>query len=588
MEKYLLPTFRLVVALGVTAALSHTSSTLINFFERSTDAELLLTFFAIALIFALSFSVFYIARGTPVPSFVVAIFFGMAAQPLLLPLVENRLILSALVGFGATLILFGGGLETKFESFRKLFAKIILLSFVGLGLTAILLSFGVYSLGQIIESPISITAAVLLGALLASTDPAAIIPVLKRLRFKNLEIKDMIVSESAVTDVTGTLLTVAFITLLGAGALQGGILENYASIFSATSAQLLLKQLIFGTAFGIIGYALLHALTRFKERHSREYEADSAFFLFIPVIIFTLALAFGGSGYLAAFVAGLLFKLSESLQETERFFNHTIDGFFKPTIFLMLGALVDLPALIEYAPLGLLAAALFMLVIRPIAVFVSLSPFLLFGKDKMDVKDVLFISFVRETGAIPAVLLVTIAALGLPGIDGLIPIGMWVILATLIIEPPLTPWVAEKLGVAKFIPEPSEDLAATAKSAVVLGSRGQSWRVRMPFVVDWAAKHHIPNLTLLLCLEYKYSEDKAKKIADDAVKSMEKLNQKLERHGKEPIKFEVVISEGMLQANIEHVSQSQDNVVAIFVGRRMLDYKLDEIKKLAVPLYFMR
>ncbi len=55
----------------------------------------------------------------------------------------------------------------------------------------------------------------------------------------------------------------------------------------------------------------------------------------------------------------------------------------------------------------------------------------------------------RETGAIPAVLLVTAVAHMTTPVEGLVEVGMWVILLTLVIAPPLTPWVARKLGVAE-------------------------------------------------------------------------------------------------------------------------------------------
>lgn len=577
----------MMVLLAV-AGLSQLSPTILGLFEHSSEAELLMSFFSIALIFSLSFGIFYLSRGTPLPSFVIAIFFGMAAHPLLVPVIHNHEALGAMVGFGATLILFGGGLETPFDNFKKLFGKIIMLSFVGVGITAFTFSLAVFKLGTVTNYSLSVTAAILLGALLASTDPAAIIPVLKRLRFKNPATKDIIVSESAVTDVTGTLLTIAFLALVTTGNLSDGILSGYSQIFSSASVALLLKQLVFGSAFGIMGYALLHGLTKFKDSHEQEYEADSAFFLFIPIIIFTLALAFGGSGYLAAFVAGLLFKLGENLHETERFFNHTIDGFFNPTIFLMLGALVDVPLLIDYAPIGLILAGVFMFAIRPLAVLVSLAPFTLVGRDKITWREIAFICFVRETGAIPAVLLVTIASLNLPGVDGLLPIGMWVILATLIVEPPLTPWIAQQLDVASVIPEVSKPISGHSNSTVVIASRGYSWKNRLPYVMHWAARHDVPNVTLLLCLEYEYSPEKARKIKHEAELMAARLNTKLANQDLAARHFETMVSEGLLQDNIDQISKQQINILAIFVGRKMLDYKLDQIKKLSVPLYFMR
>ena len=59
-------------------------------------------------------------------------------------------------------------------------------------------------------------------------------------------------------------------------------------------------------------------------------------------------------------------------------------------------------------------------------------------------------SFIRETGAIPAVLILVAVGSGVTGSEYIFAIGMWVILLTLIIEPPLTPWLARRLGVAKM------------------------------------------------------------------------------------------------------------------------------------------
>jgi cell volume regulation protein A len=251
-----------------------------------------------------------------------------------------------------------------------------------------------------------------------------------------------------MTDVTGTLLTVVFLSLIAGGALFSSVSDGYGLLFTSETGMILFKQIGFGIALGVTGYVLLEGLSRYTRKHGKDFETNAAYFLFVPIIIFTLALSLGGSGYLAAFIAGLLFVLHENLHVTERFFNQMIDGFFKPTIFLLLGALVDLEQLVEYAPIGIAAALLFMFVIRPIAVFLSLVPFRMLGKKRVGWREMLFISFVRETGAIPAVLLVTIAGLALPGLEALVPIGMWVILATLILEPPLTPWVAERLRVA--------------------------------------------------------------------------------------------------------------------------------------------
>lgn len=580
----------LVILVGVSIA-SHMAERLFVLFHESTDEGLLLSFAIFSFLCVLSFTIYHLSSNTLIPSFVIAIFFGVAAQPLFAPIIHERDVLGTIVGFGATLILFGGGLETPFQNFKRLFWKIFSLSFIGLVITAFLFSWSILWVGDIMGRHIPLSAAVLLGALLASTDPAAIIPILRSLRFKNRTTKDIIVSESALTDVTGTLLTVVFVSLLSAGVVSVDVARSYALLFTKTSAIVLAKQILFGVMLGAAGYLFLRFLGRLKERHQEEYEADAAFFLFVPVVVFTLAVLLGGSGYLAAFTAGLLFVISKHLHQTERFFNHTIEGFLKPSIFLLLGALVDARGLLEYAPTGIAAALIFMCIIRPISVFSSLLPFSFLGKERLSIRELLFISFVRETGAIPAVLLVTIVSMGIPGTEPLVPIGMWVILGTLILQPPLTPLVARVLKIAVPI-EDTEPIKIHEDSAddqfVVLGSRGRSYIDRLPFVVSWASRHNIQRIVLLHCLEGKYTSELARSIGSQAEKHFASINDKRNAAGETPMIFQYISRTGFLQKNIEELLKTEeDHMSAVFVGRKVLDYRLNDIRNLRTPMFFI-
>jgi cell volume regulation protein A len=158
----------------------------------------------------------------------------------------------------------------------------------------------------------------------------------------------------------------------------------------------------------------------------------------------------GGNGFLAAFIAGLVFHVQDHMRHVEHKYADFIDVFGKGAVFFALGMLVDVQALLDYAVIGILSAIAFMFIFRPLAVLVSIGPFLLFqGKDKtksVSLQDMLFMMWVRETGAIPAVLLVVAAGMSIPGTEALVPVGMWVIILTLIVQPPLTPWFARKLG----------------------------------------------------------------------------------------------------------------------------------------------
>jgi potassium/hydrogen antiporter len=443
-----LPYIWLVLAVGALAAISNLAGDQIlqrlTALEDVPSAPALASFALIALC---SFASFYATRGTPLPSFVAAIALGIAGHKFFAPITANATALSALVTGSAAIILFSGGLEMPLRQFFRLLVKVALLALPGVLLTGYALSGVVQGLGGVLGTAIVPAVVILLGAILASTDPAAIIPVMQGMRFKRRVPKDIVVAESALNDVAGALLTTVFLKLPVAAMT---ITAAYQALAAPSTYQFLAQQAGFGVVFGLAAWVLLWILSQIKRRHSARYGADQIYFLSMPIIAFTGAAVFGGSGFLAAFVAGLLFHAKEHMAEVEHFFYQMIDGVAKPLIFLLVGALVDVHALVVYAPVGIAAALVFMFVLRPAMVFLTLGVYVFFPKSGrgLSLNELLFISFVRETGAIPAVLLVTAVARMTTPVSGLVEIGMWVILLTLVIAPPLTPYVARRLGVA--------------------------------------------------------------------------------------------------------------------------------------------
>src|SRR5262249_11518941 len=141
--------------------------------------------------------------------------------------------------------------------------------------------------------------AILLGAILASTDPAAIIPVLQNVKFKRRDIKDIVIAESALNDVAGALLTTVFLGLpLATMALN----DAYRALATPETYRFLAEQAGYGVIFGLAGYVLLMFLSGIKRKHSETYGADQVYFLAVPIAAFVGAAAFGGSGFLAAFI----------------------------------------------------------------------------------------------------------------------------------------------------------------------------------------------------------------------------------------------------------------------------------------------
>ncbi len=577
----------IVFTLFVSYLLSKAGAGLFN--QQHTGTHELTLFFDLVAVLVLGFIGYELAKKTVIPSFVLAIFYGLVTKDLLVLITGNSEALTILTTIGATYILFGGGLEMPFNRFKSLLGPILSIALFGTIFTAFLFSnflgWGAGWLGVSIPT-VGLT---LLGIALASTDPAAIIPCFKSLYFKLPRVKHIAISESALNDVVGALVTSIFLSLLVAnsGASQvavSSVTEAYTLLLNWQNLWQILVTIFYSILVGYLGYWVLELWSRWKEGSGSGGEADAALFLAVPLMSFAVANLLGGNGFLAVFITGLLFHLGYHVEHVEHFFNHSVEGFMKPMIFMLLGALVDLQVLWNYAGIGVLAALIFMFVVRPLVVFVSFTPFYFSRDNKISWQELLFLSFVRETGVIPAVLLVGFSVAKVPGSEMILAIGMWVILLTLIIQPPLTPLVAKFLGIAAKVPDfPS---TAVNGATAVICSRGKSFLRRIDFVTSWCLKHKVKNVLLLHCPEDRFSEQFVQQVEDLAKNKFKDINKKLTEEGEKALHFSVLGRPGKLEDNIKELV-GDDQVAIVFVGVKMLDFRVSEVKELAVPFYFM-
>ena len=109
---------------------------------------------------------------------------------------------------------------------------------------------------------------------------------------------------------------------------------------------------------------------------------------------------------------------------------------------MMVGPFVALQQLADTAGMGLCVSLVFILLARPVAVFVALLP------TKISRQEKLFLCAVRETGVIPVVLAVVTVA-QFPDMTLLMPLTAWVVIWTLTVLPALTPWWAQKLNMTE-------------------------------------------------------------------------------------------------------------------------------------------
>lgn len=553
-------------------------------FIPDPSIQLLLSF---CTVLAGSFLVFYLSHSIKIPTFIIALLTGITTSSLLVPLTSNLHFLTAIIGVSATLILFSGGLEMPYERFKKIFPIVLLLSTVGVFCSMLFFGLSLNALTPLFPSAgITVPIAFLLGSILASTDPTVLIPLLKQLRFRSAKMKDIIIGESAITDVTGALLMIILLQMILTTESTFTPLTLISSFFSLKTFSQLIEHSFIGIIFGFFGAGLLIWLSNIKMINRKEYEVDAAFFIFVPLVMYTLAILSGGSGLLAAFIAGLLFQTTDFLYDTERFFNQIVDGFIKPSVFILLGAIVPLNVLIQLAPIGIFISLIFILLIRPLSVVFSLLP-LSVTKHKLKPAEILALMSVRETGAVPAVLIMSIIGMDHIGNEAFLAIGLWVIISSILIPPLIKPWLFAKLTIAEKIPDHQGiQICDQTEPFVILASRGGSYDRRLPNVTKWASDHHIHRICLLLCLEDRYSDNALQEQKQKSTKLFKELRQQEETSGKK-VDFFLITTEGFLHDAIKSIPSDTCHAVAVFVGKKMLDFRPQEIQELGIPLYFI-
>jgi cell volume regulation protein A len=383
-----------------------------------------------------------LASKLNIPDVAVFPLVGMAIGPQALGLVDikaDSALNQAILLFGASYILFDGGASLRLEVLKQVWITIVVIATVGVAMTAALTGIAAY---YILGVPL--LAALLLGTTLASTDPATLVPIFKRVGVRD-RVAHAVVSESALNDATGAITTFAVLAVvMGTGefSLKSSVLD-------------LLKELIIGIAAGAaLGY--LAALLIAHERLS--FLAEYAPVVTVAAVIGAYFAADGmhASGFTAVFVFGIAlgnqssfgFKMkSGEARKLEEYV--TITSFVvRLFIFILLGVQVDFGLMNQYLMGGIIVVAIFMLLVRPLTVFVCALPD---RKAQWSFNEMLFMCWTRETGAIPAALAGLLLGMKAPGAQMIASVTFIAVLTTILIQAPTTKWLASKLGLLEEI-----------------------------------------------------------------------------------------------------------------------------------------
>lgn len=338
-----------------------------------------------------------------------------------------------LLTLGVSLILFYGGLNLAFSVLRPVAVGLGLLAVPGVLITA-LIAGSVAALA--FDLPIE--AGLLVGAVLAPTDPAILIPLFERLRIR-AKVAQTVVAESALNDVTGAVLALSLAAFVIEG---GGSLASPLGEF--------LVDLLISTALGaVFGVALALVISTRRIGIWRE-SPTIAVLLVVVGSYFTIDYA-GGSGYLGAFLAGLIVANMDELglgmhshRETEmRVFTQAAADIVVIFVFLTLGANLPFGTIEDEAVPALITVAALIFVARPLTVLACLLPD---RRGRWRREELVFLSWTRETGVVPAALVGVLVAEGVPYEAELATVVALAIVVTLALQSTTKAWLARRLG----------------------------------------------------------------------------------------------------------------------------------------------
>ncbi|MFQ7519633.1 cation:proton antiporter [Terrisporobacter sp.] len=384
-----------------------------------------------------------------IPDVILYLIAGILVGPAVLNIIDMNSFSVAnnyILTFGSAYILFEGGKEINLRVLNKVKISVGMLATVGVIVSTIVV--GVIS-KNVFNLPIM--TALLLGSVIASTDPAALIPVFRQVNIKD-KIKQTVVSESAFNDAVAAILVSTLLGVVTSGE------------FSAMES---IKELLIAAGVGIgVGVIVGYLLTVFmSDKKIGVFHSYAPIISILKVgIAYEISVHLGGSGYMAVFIAGLisgnrkLFGLwiPEYDFQSIHHFAESVSTMFRMSIFVLLGTQVDLQALAKYWAPALLIALVLMFIARPLVILICT----FFDKNaNWSFKDKLFMIWVRETGVIPAALSGIIVSMKVPGYEIISSVVFMTILITLIVQASTTKIVAKKLGVLE---EEKEVLNAVA------------------------------------------------------------------------------------------------------------------------------
>jgi cell volume regulation protein A len=375
---------------------------------------------------------------------------GLGAVDVPLDSLGAQLILTV----GVSFILFHGGLQLSARILERVAVGLTLLVIPGVIITAL-----VTGAAAAAFFGVPLTTGLLIGAALAPTDPAILVPLFDRIRLRP-KVSQTVIAESALNDPTGAVLALAF----------AGVVASGSASFTEPMVDFVV-DLGISTALGCVYGIVLSAAVSSRRAGIWRESAAIAVMAVITGSFFSIDSA-GGSGYLGAFLAGLIVANMEFLglgmhsehEREMRILVANIADVMVMFVFITLGANLPWRSIGDHLlpTVGVLIVLLF--VARPLAVLACLLPD---RRGRWTKQELIFLAWTRETGVVPAALAGIIVAMGIEHSDLVVTTVAVAVVVTLAFQATTKRWLARRLNLledAEYVGPPAP-LSTSASEA---------------------------------------------------------------------------------------------------------------------------
>lgn len=386
-----------------------------------------------------------------------------------------------------SVILFSGGMDTKFKEIRPILSPGIVLSTVGVFLTAFFTGLFIWYLSGMSWTNIHfpLITSLLLASTMSSTDSASVFAILRSQKM-NLKhnLRPMLELESGSNDPMAYMLTIVLIQFIQSDGMgTGNIIGSF------------IIQFLVGAAAGyILGKLAILILNKINIDNQSLYPI-----LLLSFVFFTFAITdlLRGNGYLAVYIAGMMVGNHKiTFRKEIATFMDGLTWLFQIIMFLMLGLLVNPHEMIEVAVVALLIGVFMIVIGRPLSVFLCLLPF-----RKITLKSRLFVSWVGLRGAVPIIFATYPVVANVEGSNMIFNIVFFITIVSLIVQGTSVSFVARLLHLSTPLEKTGNDFGVELPEEIDTDLSDMTITMEMLNEADTLKDMNLPKGTLVMIVK---------------------------------------------------------------------------------------